>query len=152
MSEQEPYRDHERSDADVASLSMIFAFLFLSCVAIFIGVTVLMHHFQRHGSAVTAGVQNIPATTARTFTGPKLEVSIAADLARLRQSERHSLNTYGWVDRRAGVVRVPIDRAMQLLLQRGLPDVGSGQTPLSMQQARPSETATPPRLQIPNEQ
>ena len=31
------------------------------------------------------------------------------------------LNSYGWVDPKAGVVRIPIDRAMDLLLQKGLP-------------------------------
>jgi hypothetical protein len=40
---------------------------------------------------------------------------------------------------------------MQLLLDRGLPDVGAGQTPLSLMQARPAETASPPRLNRPNE-
>lgn len=32
-----------------------------------------------------------------------------------------NLHSYGWVDQKAGVVRIPIDRAMTLLLQRGLP-------------------------------
>ena len=35
------------------------------------------------------------------------------------QNER--LNTYGWVSQNGGVVHIPIERAMQLLLQRGLP-------------------------------
>ncbi len=146
MSEKKPYHDHERTDADVISLAMVVLFLALSCVAIFIAVTLMMNYFKRNEPAVTAGLPNIPITTTRNFTGPKLEVNVAADLAGLREAERLNLNTYGWVDRTAGVVRVPIDRAMQLLLERGLPDVGSGQTPLSMQQARPSESASPPRL------
>ena len=32
-----------------------------------------------------------------------------------------NLHNYGWVDQKAGVVRIPIDRAMTLLLQKGLP-------------------------------
>jgi hypothetical protein len=67
----------------------------------------------------------------------------------LRTAEDTDLNSYGWVDRTAGIARIPIDRAMQLLLERGLPDVGAGQTRLSLMQARPSETASPPRLQNP---
>ena len=35
--------------------------------------------------------------------------------------EEQTLNSYGWVDQQAGVVRIPIDRAMDLLAQRGLP-------------------------------
>jgi hypothetical protein len=31
------------------------------------------------------------------------------------------VHTYGWIDRNGGVVRLPIDRAMDLVLERGLP-------------------------------
>jgi hypothetical protein len=79
-------------------------------------------------------------------------VKPGASLAELRAAEDADLNSYGWIDRKAGKVRIPIDRAMQLLLDRGLPDVGAGQTPLSLMQARPAETATPPRFKMPNEQ
>ncbi|HEU0208778.1 MAG TPA: hypothetical protein VFQ78_07340 [Candidatus Udaeobacter sp.] len=151
MSTKEPYHDHERTDADVISLSMILLFLALSGIAIFIGVTLLMNYFETHEPTTIAGRPHIQISDTRKFRGPRLEVNIATDLARLREAERIDLSTYGWVDRNAGIVRVPIDRAMELLLKRGLPDVGSEQTPLSMQQARPSETAAPPRLQMPNE-
>jgi len=50
------------------------------------------------------------------------------DIWRLRANEDAVLNSYGWADRRAGTVRVPIDRAMDLLVERGLP-VASGSAP-----------------------
>ena len=37
------------------------------------------------------------------------------------ESQEKLLNTYGWIDRQNGIVRLPIDRAMELLLERGLP-------------------------------
>jgi hypothetical protein len=39
----------------------------------------------------------------------------------LRRHEDEILNSYGWVDQKAGVVRIPIDKAMDLLVQKGLP-------------------------------
>lgn len=39
----------------------------------------------------------------------------------LRESEKATLTTYGWVDRKAGTVRIPIDRAMDLVAERGVP-------------------------------
>ena len=36
------------------------------------------------------------------------------------------LSTYGWTDKKAGVVRIPIDRAMELQLERGLPNTQGG--------------------------
>jgi hypothetical protein len=52
---------------------------------------------------------------------PRLQTNPRADLAELREREDRALNTYSWVDRNAGIVRIPIDRAMSLTLERGLP-------------------------------
>jgi hypothetical protein len=52
---------------------------------------------------------------------PHLQLSPPKDLREFRAREETELNTYGWIDRTNGVVRVPIDRAMELVLQRGLP-------------------------------
>ena len=41
-------------------------------------------------------------------------------LQTLRAQEDHTLSTYAWVDKNAGVVRVPIDRAIDMLAQKGL--------------------------------
>jgi hypothetical protein len=144
--------DHERKDVDVLSLFTIAFVLLLSCVVVFIVVTVMMRYFKAHEPSMTAGQANIPVTRALEFPPPRLLVRPGATLAELRAAEESDLNSYGWVERASGIARVPIDRAIQLLLQRGLPDVGAGQTPLSLMQARPSETASPPRLKMPNEQ
>ncbi len=55
---------------------------------------------------------------------PRLQVNAPKDLKAMRAAEDAALNTYGWVDRKAGVVRIPIDRAMDLLAERGLPARG----------------------------
>ncbi|MGH8101429.1 MAG: hypothetical protein ACREIW_09030 [Chthoniobacterales bacterium] len=143
---ERPYHDHERRDVDVISLFTIVLTLFISCIAIFLVVIGMMHYFKRHEPLKTAGQANIPATRAAEFPAPRLEVKSGANLAELRAAEDVDLKSYGWVDRRSGIVRVPINRAMELLLQRGLPNVGAGQTPLSLMQARPAEAASPPRL------
>ena len=48
---------------------------------------------------------------------PNLETDPAALLETLRAEESELLDTYGWVDEAAGVVRVPIERGMELLLE-----------------------------------
>jgi hypothetical protein len=57
----------------------------------------------------------------------------------MQTRDNAELNSYAWVDRRKQIVRIPIDRAMQLIAERGLPNVGANQTPLSMMQARSRE-------------
>lgn len=143
---QQPFHDHERKDVDVVSLFTIVLTLFVSCVVIFFVVAIMMHYFKSHEPSNTAGRANIPVTSSEGFPAPRLEVKSGANLSELRAAEEADLNSYGWVDRDAGKVRIPIDRAMKLIVERGLPDVGAGKTPLSLMQARPSETASPPRL------
>jgi hypothetical protein len=53
--------------------------------------------------------------------GPRLQVAPEAELRAMRMGEHEMLNSYGWVDQQAGIVRVPIDRAMDMLLEKGLP-------------------------------
>jgi hypothetical protein len=52
---------------------------------------------------------------------PRLQVAPPQELQQLRASEDAVLHSYGWVDQAAGVVRLPVERAMELLLERGLP-------------------------------
>lgn len=49
-----------------------------------------------------------------------------AERVSLYKAQNDDLNSYGWVDRRNGVVRIPVDRAMDLILQRGLPSETNG--------------------------
>jgi hypothetical protein len=49
---------------------------------------------------------------------PRLEIDEPAALARLRAEEQERLSSYGWVDKPAGVVRIPVERAMELLVER----------------------------------
>jgi hypothetical protein len=44
-----------------------------------------------------------------------------------RQAEE--LSTYGWVDRATGAVRIPVERALELVLEEGLPSAGQGAGP-----------------------
>jgi len=55
------------------------------------------------------------------FPQPRLERNERIEINDFRLKEEQTLNSYGWVDEKAGVVRIPIERAMQLVAQRGLP-------------------------------
>lgn len=52
---------------------------------------------------------------------PQLQANPARELAEMRAQEDDFLHSYGWVDREHGIIRVPIEKAMQLTLERGLP-------------------------------
>jgi hypothetical protein len=52
---------------------------------------------------------------------PRLQSDPLQDLRALHAEEDAVLNNYGWVDRKTGVVRIPVQRALELVAQRGLP-------------------------------
>ena len=52
---------------------------------------------------------------------PRLQTNPRADLRELREAEDKRLDSYGWVDRNAGIVHIPIDEAIKATLQHGLP-------------------------------
>jgi hypothetical protein len=63
-----------------------------------------------------------PFTNARTLPpAPRLQVQPVVDLDVVRAAQEETLHSYGWVDRANGKVRIPIDRAMDLLVERPLP-------------------------------
>jgi hypothetical protein len=60
------------------------------------------------------------------FPSPKLEEDERGQLDDIRINEDKTLYSYGWVNEKDGVVHIPIERAMDLLVQRGLPVRGQG--------------------------
>ena len=64
------------------------------------------------------------------FPTPRLETDDGnQDLADLHDREGLLLDHYSWIDRSQGKVRIPIDKAMELIAQHGLPVVPSAQQP-----------------------
>jgi hypothetical protein len=55
------------------------------------------------------------------FPAPVLQPDPTADMNKFRAAEEEQLNTYGWVDKNAGIVHIPIERAIDLVAQQGLP-------------------------------
>jgi hypothetical protein len=53
--------------------------------------------------------------------GPKLQAYPAKDLVTFNQGQAHVSETYGWVDKQGGIARVPVDKALEMVLQKGLP-------------------------------
>lgn len=52
---------------------------------------------------------------------PRLATHPGEDLEALREGENRRLGTYGWIDRERHILRIPIDRAMDQVIRRGIP-------------------------------
>jgi hypothetical protein len=63
---------------------------------------------------------------------PNLQTQPFKDVMQLKAEQRAQLHSYGWIDKANGVVHIPIERAMALTLQRGLPARAGGSAAPSM--------------------
>jgi hypothetical protein len=57
---------------------------------------------------------------------PRLQENPGGDLEKLRRAEDRRLESYGWIDRERKILRIPIDRAMDQMIRKGVPSRPSG--------------------------
>jgi hypothetical protein len=114
--------DHEESDVNINAILGFGAALVAAAVIISLLTFVLFRFFDvREGRPREAEYPLAVAQENRVPPEPRLQTDPRQDLSDLRASEDALLDSYGWVDRNAGVVRIPIDEAIRLTLERGLP-------------------------------
>jgi hypothetical protein len=136
---------HGYEDSDV-SLGRLFAFAGGVVGLVVLGVlgsAAVFHFFVRHQPL---GPPASPFEDVRTVPPePRLQTTAPLDLKGYRAEQEKILEGYGWVDSRAGIVRIPVDRAMDLLLQKGYPVRGS--SPAEGGRAGTLRPAAPPANQ-----
>ena len=111
---------HETRDASVRPIVL---------TGVVLAVTVVLAGLIVYGTFVYLAKN--PATSARSNPmsagdsqippEPRIEEHPAIEIQQLHAQEDQVLSTYGWTDKKTGVVRIPIDRAMELQLMRGFP-------------------------------
>ena len=113
---------HEESDVDIRAIFGFGIGLAVAGIVISFVVWLLFQYFEaRESRKVTPEFPLAAQQENRLPPEPRLQTNPRADLADLRAQEESVLETYGWVDKNASVVRIPIEEAMKLTVQRGLP-------------------------------
>ena len=117
-----PEVHHETTDVDIRGILIFGAGLIVSAIVISIAVWVLFRYFEARETRRVAPEYPLAATQeSRMPPEPRLQTNPREDLEQLRTQENQILNSYGWVDKNSGVARIPIEEAMKLVVQRGLP-------------------------------
>ncbi len=115
---------HEESDLNVRALAPLGIGLVAALALVFVVVSLTLTVFTGQAPELTLpprGIEISANTPAALPPEPRLQAVPGEELRALRAAEEGLLHRYDWVDRKAGVVRIPIARAMELLLARGLP-------------------------------
>lgn len=123
MAENNPQIRHETTDINVWAVGKFG----IALVAIVLLSLVLLVGLMRYFQAQEASAVEKTIEPDKEFPEPRLLRHEAVDLEKFRAGEDKVLSTYAWVDQPKGVVRIPIDRAIDLLAQKGLPSRPSPQ-------------------------
>ena len=118
-----PGAKYEHTDIDV-SVGYKFGLWLTISMLISIGiVTGAFYFFEGQGKAANAAAQKYPLAVGQRKEppAPNLQNQPFKDIYMLRQGEAERLGSYGWVDKEGGVARLPIDRAMEVMLEKGFP-------------------------------
>src|SRR5580704_15042296 len=114
---------HERRDINVFQVSAFGIGLLLSCIVVVFAMWAMFDFFFAREDAKNA--DNPAALMMKDQNKlppePRLQAQPKVELKDLRADEEAILSSYGWVDPNKGIVRIPIDQAIDIVAQKGLP-------------------------------
>ncbi len=117
---------HEARDVTFGQYAVIAAALVACVIAAFIVSYGLERALLQGFARADAGRALVPAVLPPE---PRLEPDNSGELASLRAHEDDLLSRYRWVDRRRGLARIPLSRAIDLALARGFATKPLGRRP-----------------------
>jgi hypothetical protein len=118
-----PGVSHETRDINVFQVSAFGIGLLLSCIVTVFAMWVMfrfLYHREDEKNAsnpAAAMMSQRPALPPE----PRLQAEPKIELKDLRADEDAILSSYGWIDPDKGIVRIPIDQAIDIVAQKGLP-------------------------------
>jgi hypothetical protein len=140
-----PVRYHP-VEVNAPAIALFVGLVALMLVLVFPLVRFMFRHLENkaaHADLTRSEVLPAVAVSRTNFAAPRDQLRAPEDLAVFDAHEQLKLHSYGWIDRRAGVVRIPIERAMELVSAR---ESAKGTNPvagpsfLEIQQQRPAQT------------
>ncbi len=117
-----PGVSYEHSDASVRGVIWFLLILTIAGVLIHVLLAGLYKYFAGPGvSLYEQQPARLVYSKPPVVPEPRLQPDPVAEDNELRSIQVQRLNSYGWVDQKSGMTHIPIDRAVQLLVQRGIP-------------------------------
>jgi len=147
---------HEESDVNVRALIWFMVAFVIFAAVTHAGLYMLFKFYRNmeRGAAANAPISSVampqgadvpPAPRLQPFRMPgnqdvpPTSNTPVTDMAGMRAGEVERLNSYGWVDKQHGIVRIPIEEAKKLALQSGVYQVNPG-NPATGQPGNPTPT------------
>jgi hypothetical protein len=129
-----PGAKYEHTDIDV-NVGYKFALWLAVAMVISIGIVYgTFWFFEGTARSANAAAQKYPLAVGqhKEPPAPNLQKQPFKDVYELRLGEAAKLGSYGWVDKDGGIARIPIDRAIDVMLERGFPARAEGGNALNV--------------------
>jgi hypothetical protein len=107
---------HERSDFNPPAAVLFGAVLAATIAAVVAASFIFMRFAALREPSPQAGSPS--AVRERAAVAPRLQVRGSNELREMREAEDRVLDSYAWIDREKGIVRIPVERAMDILAQK----------------------------------
>ena len=117
-----PHVSFERGDIDIVQITGFGIGLLIACMVTVFAMWALFKYFEGREDKIIP--QNPPAMLSEKPTlppAPRLQPEPVKELKDLHDNEDMLLNSYGWTDSAKGTVHIPIDQAIDIVAQKGLP-------------------------------
>lgn len=137
-----PGSGHEHTDTNVGIIVKFGMWLAISAIVIHIGLGFLFGLFVTQ-SEETAVEFPLAGQEHRLPAAPALQQFPENEFHDFRGREDAVLRQYGWVNKETGVVRMPIEQAMRLAVERGLPVRAAQEPPPAQPAAQPQPDIAP---------
>ena len=131
MTDNDARTEQRPESPEVAARAVVVTAL---CLVAFVGLSILgariYYDWEIHGPV------NIPPTT---FAKPRLQINDAADLAKFEKEQKAQIDGYAWVDRSHDIIRIPVDRAMAMVVAKGTNAYDPIETPAAAANGGPTK-------------
>jgi hypothetical protein len=136
--------EYEKTDADLKAVTRVGVGIAVLTAVVALALWPLMGAMVNRRAKDDAAPPPIAGfDPARQAPEPRLQGEPFGDWLALRGRQESLLTSYGWVDEDKGVARIPIDRAMKMVLERGLPARAAGVDAASPAPPAPPSPASP---------
>jgi hypothetical protein len=139
-----PEVQYEKSDATVRPLYQFLFWISVITILTAIFAFVVLRALESWRDQASTRPAMAQPQDAQLPPAPRLQIREPLDLAKFRAEEAAILNNYGVVDAEKGIYRIPIEEAMRLTLERGIPaPTGPAPAPIASSSPAPLKAARP---------
>ncbi len=112
---------HEPTDINPRPIFYFVGGLIATTVIVHLLIFGQLSWYSREETPAAAKIGPLPPLKGQPSAEPRLQEAYAIDLQVMRRREQAELRSSGWVDEKARTVRIPIDEAMRVIAEGGLP-------------------------------